>query len=672
MSRRTALHIGLLIAVVLSACVGQRATPTPTLSVQAAEAANWAAKGDALLAVSDFDGAEAAYRQAIDVDPSYAPAYSHLSYALLFRPGKQKAAVEEARQATELAPDSGEAWAYLGRAYDWKGAFDDALVAAEKGAELDPRSANAHSFLGEVYADLRTYDKAVKAAERAVKLDPDNAEAHRNLGYIYQTLNRRDEALEAYQTAYDLEPDFVHRLTSLAAYYLYTADDEGTAVEWLDRAKALAPDDYLTLLFLSRVESRHGNTEAAVGYCQRILEVAPDAPEGHNCLGDVYLDAGDYQKAEAERQAAIEADPDLDHSYIGLGYVYYVADDCERAVAQFKKAVDIHPRNGGNHSALGLAYSCAGQTESAEEAYEEAVALEPHSGDHHVRLGRLYLETDRAGDAEREFNKAIDLDPEEDQYYIWLARAYLAQDEFDEAIAQYERAAEIDPDNATHALAIGYAYLGQKRDAETAEAYFQKALDLYAEQGATAIEIAQANYAMALTHLNRESCREAMPYLEGAIQLDASLADAANYLILCMQAVGLEEVDLPAGLTQSGQIGRAAALALVVDSLEELDIQAEADFQSDGDGKTFLVVLYGVKEGLSLPQFLRQRGLVVYASSVALPQIVPAVDGLAVVATDDEGNAVSLLNIDREDARLWTMGLLTNLGYVAKWREAQP
>jgi tetratricopeptide (TPR) repeat protein len=147
------------------------------------------AQGDAFLALSDFGGAEAAYREAMDADPSYAPAHSRLSYAHLFNPKTQNAAVEEARRATELAPDSGEAWAYLGRAYDWNSRFDEALIAAEKGAELDPGNANVHSFLGEIYADLRMYDQAVKAGKRAVELDRENARLWTlglltNVGYV--------------------------------------------------------------------------------------------------------------------------------------------------------------------------------------------------------------------------------------------------------------------------------------------------------------------------------------------------------------------------------------------------------------------------------------------------------------------------------------------------------
>ena len=352
----------LAIALLLGACRGQGVDPVEGRGVR---------EGNALLAVSDFQGAIEAYKRAIAQDPEDATAYGRLAYAQLFDPATQDAAIESARTATELAPESGRAYAYLARALDWNGDFDAALEAAERGVRLSPEDADVQSFYSEVLADLRHYDQAVRAGERAVELDPTNAEAHRNLGYVYSFVGRREEALAEYERAHALEPEFVHRLTSLAAHHLYRLGDERAAAEWLDPAEQLAPDDYITRLFRSRMLSDQGRPEEAIRYCELILEDAPLAADGHNCLAGVYFDDGRYSEAESARKAAIRVDPDNDQSYIGLGYVYYGLGECDQAQAEFERALAIHPRSGGNHSALGFALACQQRWDEAPEQVRE-------------------------------------------------------------------------------------------------------------------------------------------------------------------------------------------------------------------------------------------------------------------------------------------------------------
>lgn len=657
------------LTLIAAACGARTPRPTPTYSPSATTAAGLVAEGDARLALSDFAGAEAAYRKAIAADPDFAPAYSHLAYALLFNPATQPAALDEARRATEIAPESAEAWAYLGRAYDWNGRFDEALAAVEKAAQLDPENADVQSFLGEIYADLRMYPEAVRAAEKAVRLDPSNAEAHRNLGYVYADMSRNAEALAEFQKAHELQPRFVHRLTSLAAHYLYNLDDEESAREWLAQAQELAPDDYITLLFLARVEAARGRTETAVAYCGRILELAPDAPDGHNCLGGVYLEAGDFQNAEAERRAAIQANPDDDNGYLGLGYVYLLSGDCTQAMAQFQKAVDIHPRSGSSHAALGQAYACAGNGETAETQYKKAIELEPYNGGHHVRLGRLYLEVGRPRDAEREFKKAIEIEPEQDAYVAWLGRAYLEQGKLDEAVAQYERAAEMDPEDAANQMALGFVYLNSGRDIAGSAAYFERALEIYDRRGGTSGEIAQANYGLALTYLARGDCGGALPYLQEAARLDAGLSQARDYLLQCTQAIGLADVGLPSDLTQGGPLGPDGGRELLLNSLAAMGVQAEAQYQTARDGTQVLVLAYGARAAPGTDAFLQERGAVVFAGSWALARLVPPVAGLVVVSVDSSGEATGVLRAETPKAKLWAQGLLTDAGYASTWQE---
>jgi Tfp pilus assembly protein PilF len=106
--------------------------PTPTLEPTATTipAADFVAEGDELLWESDWEGAEAAYAQAIELHPSDPLAYAHLAYLHVQRPQTQKQALDEAQQAVDLAPEDAEILAYLVKVLDYNARFDEALEAA--------------------------------------------------------------------------------------------------------------------------------------------------------------------------------------------------------------------------------------------------------------------------------------------------------------------------------------------------------------------------------------------------------------------------------------------------------------------------------------------------------------------------------------------------------------
>ena len=660
--------MGIALAALLVSCAGEN----PSAPQADSSAARLVHEGDAQLVRSDFSAAHAFYQRAIDEDPAYAPAYSRRAFALLFDPAEQPRAIKEARRATEVQPQSSQSWAYLARALDWNGELDEALRAAERAQRLNPGDADALSFLAEVLADLRMYDKALEAGEQAVRLDPQNAEAHRNLGYVYAFMGRYEDALAEYEEAYALEPEFVHRLTSLAAHYLFDLDDATAAAEWLSRSVTIAPDDYITLLFLARLNSIRGDFDAALEACGRILEQAPNSAAGYNCQGSVLLDAGLYDEAIQARLIAIRSDPDDYAGYIGLGYAYYARGECESAATQFERAVEIRPRSGGNHAALGFAYACLQLWDQAKSAYESAIELEPFQGNHHILLGRMYLEQGDFELAEREFNVAIDLNPENDEYVAWLGRLYSAQGQSEQAVSEFLRAAEMDPDDGSHYLAIAFTMLRGENDAIEAGEFFERAQDIYRQHGARPSELAQASYGLALTHLEDGDCGTAIPHLQEAVRLNSSLVAAGEYLIQCRLAAGYQETTIPAELIQRSQYAGQSGLESLRLALAVMGLPARVEFSGTENGKMLMFVGYESFYQPDTPEFLSQQSLVVFASSlVAARTAVPEVSRLAVVSINPEGDTVGAVEISVRDARLWDLGIVTDVGFASLWRSLQ-
>lgn len=158
------------------------------------------------------------FRQAIALDPGYAPAWAGLadSYNLMAVWGKlpSSEAFPQARSAAEMAisldPSSSEAWnslAFEVYRYEWD--FMRADDDFRKAISLDPNYEVAHQWYGEFLGDLRRFDQSIAELRRAQDLDPTSAMAACDLADGYFHAGQYAAAHAELQRIMALYPDFV-------------------------------------------------------------------------------------------------------------------------------------------------------------------------------------------------------------------------------------------------------------------------------------------------------------------------------------------------------------------------------------------------------------------------------------------------------------------------------
>ena len=118
------------------------------------------------------DEAQAAYRRALDLDPSHADAWVNLG-RLLHEAGDPRGAAQHYRRAIELRPDSVVALFNLGVALEDLRMPEEAILAYRTALTADSACADAHYNLAQLYEargdgpsalrHLRTYRKLVQA-----------------------------------------------------------------------------------------------------------------------------------------------------------------------------------------------------------------------------------------------------------------------------------------------------------------------------------------------------------------------------------------------------------------------------------------------------------------------------------------------------------------------------
>jgi len=223
------------------------------------------------------------FRQAIEIDPGYAPPYVGLarcygSLAFYFLPPEDVTTPMEAavRKALELDEELGEAHAML--AYSKLVFHRDFSGEAEfrRALELDPNDVAVLKQYGWYLTASARFDEAIATYKRAVELDPLSAVTVQALGWASFVARRNDEAVAHLQRALELSPDFSYPYAFLAACYVQKGMEEeaAAAAKW---AEALAPasEDQNLLSVLGWVYASVGRADAAARMLDRLHRLAP-------------------------------------------------------------------------------------------------------------------------------------------------------------------------------------------------------------------------------------------------------------------------------------------------------------------------------------------------------------------------------------------------------------
>ncbi len=451
-------------------------------------AGEWSRYGFALdVTVGAHEKAEAAYRNAVKLDPTDDRPWNSLGNLL----GQHLCRYDEAegayRKAIELNPECSGYWNNVGNLLtEHLGRYDEAEAAYRKAMELDPKNAAPRNGLGNLLMDhLGRYKEAEAAYRRTIELDPKNAAPRNGLGNLLTVyLGRYDEAAAAYRKAIELDPKCAAPWNNLGSLLTEHLGRYGEAEAAYRKAIELDPKDASPWNNLGILLKKHlGRYDEAEAAYRKAIELDPKDASPWNNLGILLKKhLGRYDEAEAAYRKAIELDPKYAAPWNGLGNLLTVClGRYEEAEAAYRKAIELDPRNAAPWNGLGnLLTVHVGRYDEAEAAYRKAMELDPKCAWPWIGLGYLLTEyLGRYGEAEVAYRKAIELDPK----YAWpwnglgvLLTKHLGR--YDEAEAAYRKAIELDPKYAWPWNNLGVLLTDHLGRHEEAEAAYRKAMEL--------------------------------------------------------------------------------------------------------------------------------------------------------------------------------------------------
>ncbi len=398
--------------------------------------------GVSLRIKGDKAEAIAAYRESIRLDPAFAPSHNNLGN-LLSETRDPVGAIAALRECIRLDPTCAAAYTNLGNLLIIRGDAAGALAALTESVRLDPSDPRVHTNLGFARQETGDVPGAIAAYREAIRRDPNYAMPHYNLGDLLNRKGDVDGAIAAFREVVRIDPKDVPALTNLGGL-LAKKGKLDEAVSMYRAALKVDPKCVLALYNLGVALDRKGDREGAIGAFREAVRLDPKDPSARTRLGGVLADTGDLKGAIEEFRAVVRLTPNSPAAHNNLGSALAQNGELDAALESFREVVRFAPKFAQGHHNLGHALRAKGDIEGAVGEFREVVRLDPESAVAHTNLGSLYLQQKKYTDAVACARTAIKLDPKYSTAHAMLGTALQQSGDIPGARAALTEAARLD------------------------------------------------------------------------------------------------------------------------------------------------------------------------------------------------------------------------------------
>jgi TolB-like protein/Tfp pilus assembly protein PilF len=259
--------------------------------------------------------AHAYFGRAIELDPSYALAYSGLAdtYALLgsydimpiteSHPLGRDAALEALQLDDTLSEAHVSLAAIIADHYwDWR----QAERHYKRAIELAPNDVNALRYYSFYLGYTGRAHEGLPIAERAARLDPVSPNVQMNVGVILNSAGRFDDAVRRLEQTLDLDPNFSFAYAMLGLSYL-GKDMPARAVTLMAKARALAGARPNVVALHAHALARAGRRGEALKALADLHRLARPRGPSPFLVALVYVGLGENDRAFEWLDKAVEA-----------------------------------------------------------------------------------------------------------------------------------------------------------------------------------------------------------------------------------------------------------------------------------------------------------------------------------------------------------------------------
>jgi tetratricopeptide (TPR) repeat protein len=454
------------------------------------------ALGSLALEQQDLKAAEAAFTQALRLDPKSSGAHSAMG-RLRFLQGDTAQAEQSLKAAAELAPiRSARRIKYAEfkiRNGDLAGArqvlenitkkapdYSSAWVRLAEISLAEKKLGDAETLLGRVLAqDPRNYEasllnarlklakgdraKALADFEKVVQWYPRSPQAQYELAATQLANGDPAKAAASLKQAITLNPNHAEAVILLAELNLRKGEAAAAVAALTDLVKK-QPRLAQAQLSLANAYRAQKNPDAALAVYRHLAELAPKNPQPQVLMGLLLRD----EKKPVEARTALEKaaqlapdDPRIVEQLVGLD----IAEKRFPAALQRVQALSgKYPKSAGPQILLAEIFLAQGNTNQAEVALEKALSLQPDARSPYLTLAQIYVNTGKQAQALEKLRAVVKANPKDIPALMLMAMIEEKSGNHSAARDSYEKVLAANPrfSPALNNLAYLYSeYLGQ-------------------------------------------------------------------------------------------------------------------------------------------------------------------------------------------------------------------
>jgi len=209
------------------------------------------------------------------------------------------------------------------------------------------------------------------------------------------------------------------------------------------------------------------DTEKAIGYLQRSVEIDSNGAEAWATLASCYTSLGsdlgavDPEKvippARAAIAKALQLDPNLAEAHTTLAWIkLWYEWDWGGAEQEFRRSLQLNPNNSAAHREYSHYLQLRKQFDEAISENTRAIELAPLDILPSIHLAWIYADARDGAKSVAQSQHVLEMDPSFTGAYLLMARGYELEGKWEDAIAAIEKAKPAYP----HAYFAGMAYIG--------------------------------------------------------------------------------------------------------------------------------------------------------------------------------------------------------------------
>ncbi len=405
---------------------------------------NFFRQGKELYEKGDYVRARLQLKNALQIDPKFAPAVLWLA--------KTELKLENPRGA----------FGFLNQA-----------------VELDPKLIEARIMLAQIYIGAKKFDEAKAQLQHVFQQEPKNLDALLLSATMNFLQGKTAEAKAGVEEIKGLDPK-KYEVYLLGAQMEASQKNLAGAAQILDEGLKVITDRKELFLARAAVADAMNQPAEAEGYLQEAIKVAPKDTNLRAQLARLYVRTKEVAKAEEILRQQLSIEPDNEKHVVELSRFLVALNRPKEAEKELTAFLDTHPDN--NNARFALAEFYLSQRQEAKslatlQAIVDRAPTDPAALQAKSRMAAIHANRGRLPEAEKLVSEVLKENPKDMVATRTMGLLALAKKDGLNAVSNFRLLVQDQPQNPEARLLLARAHLLNK-EKEQAREQAKKALEL--------------------------------------------------------------------------------------------------------------------------------------------------------------------------------------------------